>query len=1679
MDTVLLQKIQKAKILLQPPQSTITAIGLQQGIASYAQERVWFEEKLQNDSSTSLTSNNVVLPLVVKCGSISIERIRSSILTILNQHTILRTAFDFNEKRGKLMQKVQSKVGINSYSFEVTRRTILSTNEMVELIKNEFDNNFSDLDLGFVLRCHLVKMGLNDDYELLKPDDLIIFVFHQIVFDYNSVGPFITAFTQAYDEVTSNMTNLQYIDYTLYEQTQLASRDQDSNINKAKQFWSTLMRDYKPYGRNSSLTTSMHEMKKRSGRGLSATFNLDSYTVGAQIEFASLYNVSMFDLGLAYYFIFLYELNNGTINDLCVVCPTANRPLIEMKSIIGTFINMLPYRIRIDPNQSFINFVQRLHTLCADISEHDQLPYQLIMKDTDNSYLPKLPFHFRFDSIDPLSAEEMALESETKDGTLGLYIDGVWLHGNSVMANDLTLTMIHNHQEQKTQYIFECSTDCYKEKAAAEMCRHFEDFLSNFFIKSSTTSDFNNTQQSITSSSHLLSGIKQLSKANFEQQSIIAETSFSTGSNLKTDEKCSLAPKEDILKIASNNKLEDTINNIWHEVMHTELDSYKTQQNYDSSISTTTSFFSIASFAQERIFLDEQVRFSNKIAIYNELVVVRPVKGSLSMALLLEALRAVLEKNNILRTCLILDNSENKLKQCVTDHHQTFTFANEQTFETDNELSDLIYKGKVDRSRFDLSNGRIFDCQILRKQQSLNSNYDTEQITDSDVLIFGFHHTVCDRLSFQNFLKSLSRAYNNKKAYAGEKQSLQYIDYTVLERVMDMTLSREFWHSQLDGYNFKYPFPFTVDRHRLPNDQRSGVASTAQIAFDDDIASSFLNYASTHHLTFFQLGLAIFYVFLFKLSHGLTDLCVSCLNANRYKSELQDMIGMFVSTLPHRLQLDSSCSFDELVKHVRDQCLSVLEHSHYPLQHILADFHLNRSNVSFLETLFDFITVSPNFDQPSFDGIILGEAPLRQSYEVAKFDFSMTFFYNSTSDDHKLWCSLVCSSEIFDEATVKILSRRFNYLVEQLVSSNPSTKRIDTCLLSISNTDLILPEEANEIQNIDFCRQLDVLNDAPASYAQTRLWFKERSNPDIGNSQVPSYNMPFVYRLYLQRTLSREKLSIALQLIVKKHPSLHTALTFHSEKQQLMQQIINHDDNQNNKMHFPFIISTYETDQQLQQIVFDENKNSQLFDLSQGHGFRCHLVYHQETSSDDGLLSDKDLIIFNFHHAFFDLQSLDIFLDDLNQAYVAGQLCTHGENDETVLRYLDYALIEQQMSMSGASFFWLDTLHDCQLDRTLALPYDRYRLSNQQRTDRAISLTFDSDQHLSHRLLTYASTNNISFEHLILSLYFLFLYKITSGQKDLCIAIDTHGRYRPEFNSIIGVFVNTIPLRCQLHAHWSFIQFVDHVCEITRNSMKYSYYPLQHILNQHPHLSHAAFLHTSFEFIVSPTTGKHRNTIIIGDNQLSLLPLSVHTNENEIISKFDFFGSFIHNPMTNQLSCTMNASLDLFTCETIQTMTQRFHLMLHHLFSSNDTGRSDTSICELSFTMPHEQLLLQSLNNTQTISSPVTTEHCIHQTFVKQVIKHPQKLAVELDEQSLTYAELLHSAQILSLYLLNRCSVLVGDIVCQCVERSITMVIGIMAIEMTGSAYCPLSPRDPHHRLQSLAKQTHSRLISK
>ncbi|CAF4144029.1 unnamed protein product, partial [Adineta steineri] len=1064
-------------------------------------------------------------------------------------------------------------------------------------------------------------------------------------------------------------------------------------------------------------------------------------------------------------------------------------------------------------------------------------------------------------------------------------------------------------------------------------------------------------------------------------------------------------------------------------------------------------------------------------SVYNILVPLIIKQGSLSIERIRSILLTLIEQHTVLRTAVRFNPQSNQIEQYIqaaTD--DIYSFEHSRGINISEQLDQLLINESVGK-HFDIEIGRVGRCHIIQRS---NDEQD-HRLSEGDLVAITFHHISFDNGSLKPFVEAFKKACWADRHQQPTSSTPQYIDFTLYEQSMladtrmdsKMNKARQFWSNLMDGYDWHRIRQLVHDEADIEQ-IRSGRGYSTTFSINQHVVDAMMLCASSNNITMFTLSLSCYYAFLFKLIND-DDLCVAGNIANRFVQEAKDMIGMFVNLVPYRTKIEPNMPFDHLLQKVQQLSSNILEHGCLPYQHIINSYDQRGHQVLPL-TLFHYESLMSSITQNIKLEITTDEDTVLDVYfdrdrshgnGTALFDLSLTIAHDHHS--RSIECFLDCSADIFHhQADVDLLANRFLHMLTQLFGSSMTDDPMhNQYSMPISRLSLILPEEIEEMQGVIFCRLPTIMNEAPASYAQTHIWFDERIGINSNKSQIEAYNMPFMYYLFPNHTLSVPQIYNALQLVLAKHESLHTSLIYDSNKNLLMQRVLTQQDINNDMLIITE--STYETDEQLNAIIENEKCNPQLFDLTPGFVFRCHIIYYKQISSNN-TLSDKDIIIFNFHHAFFDYPSMNIFLHDLDLAYKTGQLRT---DNYTSLRYTDYAAIERQTSMTGASIYWLDTLYDCKLDQSLSLPYDRYRLMNEHRTNQAISISFDFGQDLSHRFLMYASSNNIKHEHLAITTYFVFLFKLTNGEKDLCIAMNTNNRYRDELKSIIGLFDNVIPLRCQLDPHWSFHQLLEYVQEFIAKSMKYSYFPLQRILNQHPNVSKAAFLDISFEFLSSMISSDNK-LIMIGDSQLSLIPFTTDITNNYIRTKFDFSVLMQHDLNINQLSCTINASLDLFDVETIDKISQRFHSILKQIFTSVD-DQMNKSLYELSIALPNERVLIQSMNSTQ-VSFPSSLA-CIHHEFVCPVMKHPQKIAVELDEQSLTYCELLYYAQILSSTLISEYLITPGEIVSQCVERSLSMVIGIMSTEMAGGVYCPLSPRDPQHRLHTLTQQTQSRLV--
>ncbi len=550
------------------------------------------------------------------------------------------------------------------------------------------------------------------------------------------------------------------------------------------------------------------------------------------------------------------------------------------------------------------------------------------------------------------------------------------------------------------------------------------------------------------------------------------------------------------------------------------------------------------------------------------------------------------------------------------------------------------------------------------------------------------------------------------------------------------------------------------------------------------------------------------------------------------------------------------------------------------------------------------------------------------------------------------------------------------------------------------------------------------------------------------SSSLAIYNVPLAFVTTAGASLSVSRLRRALTLLVGKHATLRTCLIGNSHDNTLQQYVLPFDPNVVLLVH----VSRAKSAEEVQAILLDEETNRAHFDLPTGRVFRCHVIRRNDQENEDLLLPD-DVLVFNFHHVAFDGLSEPIFAADLRQAYATGTL---EFNDNQTLTYLDYALWEKNMPL--AKHFWEAALQDYE---PVALPYDR-RPASSTRTGHGSSVKVELGA--GELLLAFARQTQVTPFQVCMSVYYIFLYKLTQSQ-DLVVGSLVANRPRHELAQMIGMFANLVPYRLHVKPQETFRQLIKRVAQMSILVTANAQLPYQHIVQQHYHnttmKAHTLpYISTGLQF-ESPT-----NKIRLAEEcELLRYPTSPH------VAKYDLWLSIEFDPTEeHKITGSFDYACDVFDPATVVKIARRFECLLTQLFTTS------SSISQMSLLLSDEIELLRQLNTGDKLLQPMHLLP-IHHQFVLRTQEHPQKVALILDNQSLTYAELLHYTQLVALHLIDECDVKSGDIVGLCVERSIEMAIGILGILISGASYLPFWPGLPIERLHSLIQMTQPRSI--
>ncbi|MGO3986802.1 amino acid adenylation domain-containing protein [Pseudomonas sp. SAS7] len=325
------------------------------------------------------------------------------------------------------------------------------------------------------------------------------------------------------------------------------------------------------------------------------------------------------------------------------------------------------------------------------------------------------------------------------------------------------------------------------------------------------------------------------------------------------------------------------------------------------------------SYAQQRLLFLWQLEPDSPA--YNVPMAVR-LKGELDQAVLQQALDALVQRHESLRTRFASDEGE--FHQEILDHCplplELAVFDG-----ADDEASLGAVVDAVLKRPFDLLTGPLLRVTLLRVGD------------EEHVLVLSMHHIISDGWSSDVLVQEFIQLYT---ALAEGRQAqlpalpIQYADYAIWQRAWleagEAQRQLEYWQAQLGDEQPVLSLPLDFERPATPS-QRGAVV---RVDIAGEQAEALRNQARKGGHTLFVLVLAAMAVVLSRYS-GQADIRIGAPNAGRNRKELEGLIGFFINTQVLRVQVDERATFAGLLEQVKDVIGGAQSHQELPFEHLV------------------------------------------------------------------------------------------------------------------------------------------------------------------------------------------------------------------------------------------------------------------------------------------------------------------------------------------------------------------------------------------------------------------------------------------------------------------------------------------------------------------------------------------------------------------------------------------------------------------------------------------------------------------------------------------------------------------------------------------------------------------------
>ena len=423
------------------------------------------------------------------------------------------------------------------------------------------------------------------------------------------------------------------------------------------------------------------------------------------------------------------------------------------------------------------------------------------------------------------------------------------------------------------------------------------------------------------------------------------------------------------------------------------------------------------SFAQSRLWFLDSLQGDN--AAYN-IPAALELKGKLNLNILKKSLNEIIRRHEILRTVFIVikGDAKQKIISDVTLDMPLIDVQNLSKREQEKEIKTNIKYQAL--QPFNLEKTPLLRSVIFQRDK------------EDYVLLFTVHHIIADYWSMRVLIQELALIY---QAFSQQKPSplpslpIQYADFAVWQRKWlqgkEKSEQLEYWSKKLE--NHPPILQLTTDFPRPAIQSFRG--TTEEFFLSPEVSDSLKTLSRQAGTTLFMTLLAAFKILLYRYT-GQNDISVGSTVANRNRTEIENLIGLFVNNLVFRTQIKSHISFRDFLSEVKEVALGAYAHQDLPFEYLVEILQPER-NLSH-NPLFQVMFILHNTPSQKVNLPGLTLKTLSWESQTSRFDLSLDMY----ETDSGLRGVFEYNTDLFRESTIKRLIANFKILLDSIINNS-------------------------------------------------------------------------------------------------------------------------------------------------------------------------------------------------------------------------------------------------------------------------------------------------------------------------------------------------------------------------------------------------------------------------------------------------------------------------------------------------------------------------------------------------------------------------------------------------------------------------------------------------------------------